>query len=219
MKTRISTMAVVMMLLLVLFQAGCTEFTAEDKAFVKDLAMDWLDSKGMRPQNADGSLNEKGAANLAMAALMGSGDPEVDAVLGIYGAVSGVIGADKAMDEARASGNADAMDQVIASRPQDWTYRNSRATLALAQGDIATYQAQADNSALLSEEQGVPAARYARQVIKDYQSIAVPDKGEQGYHKYMDLHNAYAILYEDTGDEAYLVAASAAAMSAEAARD
>jgi len=200
-------------------QIGCGEWTAEDKAFVKDLAQEWLRSKNMSPTDQEGKVDFMGSLRFAQAAVGRSDDEEANAVLGIYTSVSGVIAADKAMDEARANGDAAKMDEVIASRPDDWTYRSSRATLALAKGDISTYEVQADASAFLSEAQGVPASRYARQVIKDYQTIAVPDKGEQGYRKHTDLCTAYSTLYDDTGDESYLVAASAEAMAAEAARD
>lgn len=218
MRRRWATLLIVV-LVLVALQAGCTEFTAEDKAFVRSLVQEFLESKNMSPTNPDGTTNWIGGARFGLAMIGRSDDEDANALFGIVTSVSGVIEADKAMDAARANGDAAAMDQVIESRPHDWTYRSSRAVLALAQGDIATYRAQADTSALLSEDQGVPSARYARQVIEDYRTIVVPNKGEQGYLKYMDLYNAYAILYEDTADESYAVAASAAAMSAEAARE
>jgi hypothetical protein len=201
MKTGLSTMLVIVMLLLAGLQAGCAEVTAADKAFVQDLAMDWLESKGMRYENADGTPNARGAANLLMAALIGSGDDEVDAVLGIYGAVKGVVNADKAMDEARASGDAAAMDEVIKSRPHDWSYRSSRAVLALAQGDMATYEQQANSFAEIAREQGVPPARQARQIIKDYETISVPDTGEPCNRKYLSLAGAYNTLYKETGEQ------------------
>lgn len=203
MKTTVSTMLVVVMLLLAGLQAGCTDFTAEDKAFVKDLAMDWLESKGMRYENADGTPNVRGAANLAMAALIGSGEDEVDAVLGIYGAVKGVVNADKAMDEARANGDAAAMDEVIASRPHDYTYRSSRAVLALAHGDMDSYEEQMRSFEEIAKAQGVPQARQARQLIEDYRAIPVPDTGEQCTTKYMTLMNAYNVLHKETGEQRY----------------
>jgi hypothetical protein len=136
-----------------------------------------------------------------VATVFGSGDEEVDAVLGIYGSVSGVISGDKSMDVARASGDAAAMDKVIKSRPHDWSYRSSRAVLALAQGDMATYEQQANSFAEIAREQGVPPARQARQIIKDYETISVPDTGEPCNRKYLSLAGAYNTLYKETGEQ------------------
>jgi|GEM_PF-3047444 len=217
MKQSRSTILLFVMLVLVALQAGCTEFTAEDKAFVRSLAQEFLESKNMSPTNPDGSANLFGGVRFAAALVGRSGDQEANALFGIYTSVSGVVEADKEMDEARANGDAAAMDQVIKSRPHDWTYRSSRAVLALAQGDMATYQAQGDSVYALAEEQGIPTGRLARQTIKDYETIAVPDKGAQGHQKWMDLHQAYATLYDETGQDMYAAQADAAAMAAMAA--
>ncbi len=201
MKKILRLMLTTVMLLAVGAQVGCGEWTAEDKAFVKDLAQEWLRSKNMSPTDENGDVDWRGSLRFAQAAVGRSDDEEANAVLGIYTSLSGVVAADKAMDEARTNGDAAKMDQVIASRPHDWTYRSSRAVLALAQGDMATYQAQGDSLNALAEEQGIPRDRLARQLIKDYDTIAVPDTGEPCTSKYSDLYAAYSTLYDETGEQ------------------
>lgn len=201
MKQIVRLMLAATMLVAVGVQIGCGEWTAQDKAFVKDLAQEWLRSKNMSPTDQDGSLDLVGSLRFAQAALGRSSDEEANSVLGIYGAVSGVVAADKAMDEARASGDAAKMDAVIEDRPHDWSYRSSRAVLALAQGDMATYEQQVRRFGDIATEQGVPPARQARQIIKDYETISVPDRGEPCNRKYMNLVTAYSTLYEETGEQ------------------
>lgn len=141
---------------------------------------EYLESKNMSPTNPDDSVNFVGGLRFAAAMIGRSDDEEANTVFGIYTSVSGVIAADKAMDEARANGDAARMDQVIQSRPHDWTYRGTRATLALAQGDIAIYTSQSAESIRIADAQGVPSTGQARQVIKDFDTTALPDKGERG---------------------------------------
>jgi len=143
--------------------------------------------------------------------MMGrSDDPDANAILGAYGAVSDVLAGDRAMDNARKNGDAAAMDQVIQQRPHDWTYRSSRAILALSQGDLATYESQGQAVNDLAQKEGIPAGRLARQIIVDYQTFTIPETGAPCARKYSDLSNAYQILYEETGDEAYLANAMVA---------
>ncbi|MHB1318872.1 MAG: hypothetical protein ACYCYF_09675, partial [Anaerolineae bacterium] len=207
------TMLVVVMLLLVLLQAGCTEFTAEDKAFVRSLVQEYLESKDMSPTNPDGTIDYLGGARFGLAMIGRSNDEEANALFGIVTSVGGVIEADKAMDEARANGDAAKMDEVIASRPGDWSYRSSRAVLALAQGDMETYRSQSSSFSDIANSQGVPPGRQARQVIEDFRTIPVPDTGEQCIEKYLSLTNAYNVLYGETGEQKWLdMAAETAAI-------
>ena len=198
------------MLLALGAQIGCDQWTQADTDFVKDLAQDWLRSRNMSPTDENGDVDYMGSVRFAQAAVGRSDDDEANAVFGIYTSISGVIAADKAMDEARANGDAAKMDEVIADRPHDWSYRSSRAVLALAQGDTDTYQQQMQSFSDIAAEQGVPEGRQARQLIEDYQTITVPDAGEPCTTKYMTLMNAYNVLYKETGEQRWYDSAAQA---------
>jgi hypothetical protein len=123
--------------------AGCG--TPEDRAMVQDFVEDWVRSKKMHPINEDGGLSLEGVWNLGTRLVTGStGDAETDAILDAYQVIDNMHRADKLMDEGRDARDASKMDQAIAMRPGDWTYRVSRAGLALEQGDVGQYNAQFD---------------------------------------------------------------------------
>jgi hypothetical protein len=135
---------------LLLGLAGCG--TAEDRAMVKDFIEDWVRSKKMHPIKEDGGFSWEGAWNLGTRIATGSvGDEETDAVLDAYEVIDTIHRADKLMDEGRDERDPSKMDQAIKMRPGDWTYRVSRAGLALEQGDLAQYSAQVDAAAQASQ--------------------------------------------------------------------
>jgi hypothetical protein len=112
---------------------------------VQDFIEEWVRSKRMHPIDQDGSFDWEGAWNLGTRLATGStGDAEVDAVLDAYEVIDTMHRADKLMTEGSRERDAATMDEAINMRPGDWTYRVSRAGLALEQGDIGLYQAQFD---------------------------------------------------------------------------
>lgn len=105
--------------------AGCEE---GDEAFVRDFLLDW-------------ATNNPGST---LGGLLGVGDGnEVTAALGALSTIDNVNKADALMDEGRDKGDPAKMDEAIKLRPGDWTYRTSRAVLALDQGDLTGYDANA----------------------------------------------------------------------------
>jgi hypothetical protein len=103
--------------------AGCEE---GDEAFVRDFLIDW-------------AANNPGST---LGGLIGVGDGnEVTAALGALETIDKVNKADALMDEGRDKGDPGKMDEAIKLRPSDWTYRTSRAVLALDKGDLGGYDA------------------------------------------------------------------------------
>jgi len=114
-----------------------------DRQLVIDWANEWARAKDINPRNEDGSINIMAGINLATrAAGRSTGDKDADAALDVFLVVKKINDADKLVDEGRKNNDAAPMDQAIAARPEDWTYRSARAALALDQGDLATAQAQ-----------------------------------------------------------------------------
>ncbi|MFC1917637.1 hypothetical protein ACFLXH_03190 [Chloroflexota bacterium] len=113
--------------------AGCgTSF--ED--LVIGILVEWADAHDVNP------TTPSGAANLAKRAASGStGDEEADAAMGLFKTVHDVQVGDGLMKEGeklQAEGKpveaAKRMDEAIQKRPEDWTYRVSRANLRFEQG-------------------------------------------------------------------------------------
>jgi hypothetical protein len=174
-------------------QTGCDGWTQADTDFVKDLAKDWLREKGMSPTDENGKVDWVGGLRFGQA-LIGKSDDE-----------------DKAMDAARASGDAAAMDAVIASRPSDWTYHVTRSVLAVVQGDDARVTSEDETANRLAADRHVSDAQFARQVIRDYQTIVPnPETHPQCYAIYSDLAAQYEVLAGETGEQRYFDQAAAA---------
>ena len=114
-----------LLLALVTVLAACEE---GDEAFVRDFLLDW-------------ATNNPGST---LGGLFGVGDGnEVTAALGALSTIDNVNKADALMDEGREKSDPAKMDEAIKLRPGDWTYRTSRAVLALDRGDLSGYDANA----------------------------------------------------------------------------
>ncbi len=111
------------LLLIAVLVAGCEE---GDEAFVRDFMADW-------------AFNNLGST---IGGTFGIGDGnEVTAAVGALATIDKVNQADALMNEGRTSGDMSKMDKAIESRPTDWTYRTSRAVLALDRGSLGRYDA------------------------------------------------------------------------------
>jgi hypothetical protein len=194
-----------LLLIAVGLQVGCDDWSPDDRALVRSFAEDWLRSRDMHPTNEDGSINIVAAANIGRRTLTGrSGDDEVDAVLDAYEVVSNIHQADQLMEQGRQQGDAAAMDEAIARRPGDWTYRTSRAALALASGDTETYEEQQAQAQQIVQSQGIDPVWYHQQSIQDMGQMAGEiDTASQceAVLRQMALH--YAELFDLTDDPAY----------------
>jgi hypothetical protein len=103
--------------------AGCAE---GDVAFVRDFLLDWAANN---PGSTLGGLIGVGEGN------------EVTAALGALSTIDKVNKADALMDDGRKNRDAKKMDEAIELRPKDWTYRTSRAVVALDLGSLSGYDA------------------------------------------------------------------------------
>jgi hypothetical protein len=193
---------------LLLALSGCG--TAEDRAMVKDFVEDWVRSKEIHPINEEGGIDWQGAWNLGTRIVTGSvGDEETDAVLDAYQVIDTIHQADKLMDEGRDERDASKMDQAIKMRPGDWTYRVTRAGLALEQGDLTQYSAQVDAAAQAS--QGKDPLWVANQHIGEFEKVenklatsgfTSADQCRQVYGALFDQYSRRAALTKSPDDQA-----------------
>jgi hypothetical protein len=132
------------LLAMIVVVAGCEE---GDEAFVRDFMADW-------------ALNNPGST---LGGLVGVGDGnEVTAALGALSTIDNVNKADALMDEGREArdnrnldGAVTKMDEAIKLRPRDWTYRTSRAVLALDRGSLSGYDADVKAAQELSPDRTI----------------------------------------------------------------
>ena len=113
-----------------LLVTGCE---GEDRQLLIDLALEWA---------------RENAVDIGAYTLWGrSGNDEVDAVMDARDVIATINGADQLMEQGRADGDLEKMQEAIELRPGDYTYRTSYATALLKSGDVAGAQAQFDASA------------------------------------------------------------------------
>ena len=145
-------LVMLLMAFLVLGAVGCDE---GDMELIRDLAEDWAREKNIHPTNEDGSVNFTGAWNIAKRAVGGStGDREADAAIDAAMVVKNIKEADELMEKGRQDRDAAAMDDAIAKRPDDWSYRTSRAVLSLEQGDMAAYDQESAEASERARQAG-----------------------------------------------------------------
>ena len=125
--------------------AACEDAEAE---YLGQLAVDWAVQKGILSLNCTGAgqtdceydLNE-GTLGLYLAgakiATFMNRSREEQAALDAGDLVYNQEKADELAEQGAREGDLSLIDQAIASRPGDWSYHDQRASLLLAQGDIA----------------------------------------------------------------------------------
>jgi hypothetical protein len=151
---------------------GCVDMEADDRDLVEAFFEEWLEVKDIDPVNDDGSIDPEGAARAGRRIVTDStGDDEADAALDAYDVVSDINEADKLMEEGRLYRDPAKMDQAIALRPDDWTYRSSRAALALDAGDMDTYQTHATAHFRLTDGGKVDPLWEANDTIKNFEKV------------------------------------------------
>jgi hypothetical protein len=156
---------------LTLVLAAC-EFTPSDREMVRSFIEEWARSKEMHPINEDGSISLQGLFNAGSRFVTGrTGDDEADAVLDAYEVIKNLNEADKLMDKGRQQRDAAAMDQAIQRRPEDWTYRVSRAALALEQWDWEGYIQHATAANQTVGERGIDMVWFTNQNIRDLEQV------------------------------------------------
>jgi hypothetical protein len=114
---------------------GCTD-AGQD--LLKGFVQEWINTK-FGIDTTDTSFTGKIAAGIKLLALFNedsTGNPDSDAALGTVKMVKNFKDAEEAMEKGRKNSDANSMDQAIALRPVDWSYRASRCTLALQQNQV-----------------------------------------------------------------------------------
>ena len=175
----------------VLVLAACSE----DMTMAQDFIKTWA---------ADHAL-EIGAA----AAGIPSGDPMVDAAVQGGGVVKSMVEADALVEEGWQTGDPAKMDQALTKRPRDWSIELSRANMALAKGDMPTYEKYLDASARDSSLPGTNAP-YTQKTwfAQDYDGLvrahdtimSSPKTGLDAYASYLQCTTLYDRLARSTID-------------------
>ncbi|MFC1874123.1 tetratricopeptide repeat protein [Chloroflexota bacterium] len=144
MKKRAMLKVISILLVLVLLLPGVTGCGTEWEGLILELLEEWSDAHDINPSTVDG------AVNLAQRTASGStGDEEADAAIGVVKTIKDIREGDSLMAEGkqfREDGDLDLaankMDDAIEKRPNDWTYRVSRASVAFQDGDAKTARQQ-----------------------------------------------------------------------------
>ena len=205
------------MIVAVSFLESCAP---DDRAFVRDLAQEWMTEHNVNPANEDGSINIMGGVNLlGQAAGVTTRDPEVEAVMNAYTVIDNINRSDQLMEEGRQNRDPAKMDQAIDNRPGDWTYRTSRGALALEYGDVETAQEQFVAADAIVQQGNIDPVWYANQGISDLQSIPGAEHinyGEPCRAYYEQLSYYQAVLHQSATDPQEKARAMAALQDAEA---
>jgi hypothetical protein len=136
-----------------------------ESEFIAQLAVDWATEKGLLTLQCQGpgqtdctyDLNEAalgvyiGLARTA-GALTGGLDPATAAALDAGDVVRTQEEDDELAEKGAREGDISLIDQAIESRDQDWSYRDQRAALLLAQGDEQGAQASFAKAESLVQE-------------------------------------------------------------------
>lgn len=220
-----SVILVLMLTLLPLGAAGCG---TNLESLLLEILEEWADEHDINPTTPGG------AANLAKRAASGStGDEQADAAIGLGKMVSDIREGDIWMDkgkELRASGNltgaADSMDAAIETRPNDWSYRVSRAALYYQNPEgspgtlgyahmqqawgAAGYRAEWNDElehneyVIAPEYNKTDVIRFHTQTIDELESSAINVAGmpaQTAIYYYAELAEAYERRAELTGSE------------------
>ncbi len=138
-----------------------------------------------------------------------TGQSDVDAVLGTGDLVSKVEASDKLVEEGMATGDPAKIDQAIANRPTDWSYRVSRASLAIEQNDVTTFTAQLQEAKTQQVKNGDSEISFAKRTARELRA-AIPKIEKDGWDSrgqcealYGGLATQFGFLYQQTKDQRY----------------
>jgi len=206
-----------MMIVATSFLESCTP---DDRAFVRGLAQEWMTEHNVNPTKEDGSLDVGGIINIGAQVLgVRDRDPEVEAVMNAYTVIDNINQSDNLMEEGRRDRDPAKMDQAINNRPGDWTYRTSRAALALENGDVDTAQQQFAAADAIVQQGGIDPTWYANQGISDLQSVPGAEHYNYGptcraYYEQLSYYQA--VLHQSATDPQEKARAMAAWQAAQA---
>jgi hypothetical protein len=186
--------------------SGCTE---AGRDLLMGFVQEWINTK-FSIDMTDSSTSGRIIAGIKLAALLGrnsTGNADADAALGTVKMVTNFAQAENLIEQGRKTDNATAMDQAIALRPRDFSYRASRATLALKQNDYKTaeknFKAGEDYAYYDHNESGM--VRFYSQYINELEVWKNTGKLDQApvwtqIYVYGNLSTCYARRYEYSKD-------------------
>lgn len=126
----------------------------------------------------------------------------VDAAVDGYEVVSNLQAADELMARGRRNSDPAAMDAALKRRPDDWTYLQSRADLALQLGDMKTYWG--DSGQVYVHAVGIPTEQIQRQQYTELLAVHKRlDRGPgkvTGYASYQQCRALYDALAVTSGN-------------------
>lgn len=192
-----------------LLVCGCE---GEDSQALIDLALEWA---------------RENWASLALDAIGGTtGDEVRDAILDSHELLDDISKADRLMEEGRAEGNLQKMENAVEMRPGDYTYRVSYATELVKSGDWQTAREEYELTAQVledyPEDHTVAAARQSADelvALQPYFSQNGFQSDDHCLYYFTRLSAAYRTLGEAEGNQGYLDWSSEYAMHAEACVD
>jgi len=182
-----------------------TSCTPEGRELAIAFLEEWAAEKKIDPGTPEGLWN------IGKRTLGGStGDEDADAAIDARKVILNLVEADKLMDEGRESGDIEKMNQAIAMRPDDWTYRVSKSNLSLKQGDIDEWSEEGLKGWEIVEKENneKTTVKYCTQNIDELEQVR-EDLDWKGYasnrHQYViynSLTTDYDVRYQWTGSEA-----------------
>lgn len=181
-------------LILMTSLASCTE---GGKELLMGFVQEWINTK-FDIDTTDTSLIGRAEAAVRIANLLtqrSTGNPDADAALGTVKMAMNYAQAESLMDQGRKKDDPALMDQAIQLRPDDWSYRVSRATLALKDDQLGIQDANLERAGELvrKENNKASALRYYTQQINEVE--AYKNSGELDRDRLEAQAAAYAQLY------------------------
>lgn len=158
--------------------AGCSE----DMALAQDFIAQW----------AADHVVEIAAAGVGVPIA----DPYTQAALDAGKPIKDMVEAEEIMAEGRVNEDPVKMDKAIKIRPKDWTFRLSRANLALQTGDMATFHTE---NAIAAHESVRNKATTLAFYTQDYAELTVIDKKLGGGTGSVAKYKSYAQCIEIYG--------------------
>jgi hypothetical protein len=140
---RSGAVAVLALILLLPLLSAC-----EDDGLVEmaaEMALEWAEGRSLVSVSGEGDISVnygqialyqvQRAGNYAIGRGFTTNDEALDAALDIAPIAKDIRDADKLAAEGMASGDPTKMDEAIATRPNDWNYRDQKAAVLAANGD------------------------------------------------------------------------------------
>jgi hypothetical protein len=116
-----------------------------------------------------------------------TGNAEMDAILQAKDVLDNIGAADALMDQAWEEGDPELMEEAIAMRPNDWTYRVDAASLNLAQNDLVAAERHLTAAENVLPDDPDDQINHALQVIDQFEAIKASGDAE-GYTSVEQCH-------------------------------